>query len=439
MPPTASAEYPSNPPVYVSGGQLGTANAIFDNGAIVNVEHGRGRAYPNLLSEAPPTAAFYAAVKAAAPHAKRVLDVGCGSGIGTRLLTRDFESVVGLDSDATALAFAREYASLAELVRCDLQSAPNIEPGDAAIVCDLLGHVADPTHALRSIRAALVPGAPLVIAEPRAYPVQHLRAPVERAFSERSLASLLTQSGFTVQSWLQTESSFLSCVAVATEDGSHALFEEASAALLAGKYEVAINAYQRIVDLPTSTAQGEALILMASALLNLRDAERAVGSLLAASEITKNDPRVLSGLSQIALLTGSPRDALELAVSASEADATYPRAWKCLAESSAALGEHTGSFTAWRIAAALAPADREITTELARAAAEREDFKYAVAALERLRGYHAELGADFHVTLGWLLTLAGRRADATLEARHALLLAPKGERALDLARQLQAT
>jgi hypothetical protein len=47
--------------------------------------------------------------------------------------------------------------------------------------------------------------------------------------------------------------------------------------------------------------------------------------------------------------------------------------------------------------------------------------------LERLREFHAELNADYHVTLAWLYITAERNGDARLEAEVARVMDPESE------------
>ena len=96
------------------------------------------------------------------------------------------------------------------------------------------------------------------------------------------------------------------------------------------------------------------------------------------------------------------------------------------------------AFNAWRIATNLAPDDPEVATGLARVAAAKQNYSFAIQVLERLRGYGHALGLEFHITLGWLLLADGRKGDAVIEARYALTLAPEHEAVTELARALEA-
>jgi SAM-dependent methyltransferase len=117
-------------------------------------------------TDVPQLAPFIAALPAAA----RVLDVGCGAGVVTRmLLTREL-SVVGLDINAAAIAqLQRELPEQAFFER-DVAAADGFrlaETGFDAAICQLVisvvGDAQDRARLLRNICAALTPGAPLFL------------------------------------------------------------------------------------------------------------------------------------------------------------------------------------------------------------------------------------------------------------------------------------
>ena len=63
-----------------------------------------GEAYAKYRPEYPPELAR--ALKIAIPHAKTVLDVGCGTGQLTTLLANEFENVIGVDPSHDQIAYA---------------------------------------------------------------------------------------------------------------------------------------------------------------------------------------------------------------------------------------------------------------------------------------------------------------------------------------------
>jgi Flp pilus assembly protein TadD len=87
---------------------------------------------------------------------------------------------------------------------------------------------------------------------------------------------------------------------------------------------------------------------------------------------------------------------------------------------------------AWRHAADLAPADSAIATTFARVAADSGDGEAAIAAMEQLLDYGPQ-GADFHVTLAWLLLRESRAGDASVEAEVVRAIQPDHPMLADLA------
>lgn len=81
---------------------------------------------------------------------KRVVDVGCGSGYGSLLLSWAAASVIGIDLDPTAIAHARRHYP-----EVDYREAAADEPlgdeVDLAVCFEVLEHVADPDAVLRAI------------------------------------------------------------------------------------------------------------------------------------------------------------------------------------------------------------------------------------------------------------------------------------------------
>ena len=108
-------------------------------------------------------------------RAKRLLEVGCGVGAQTEILLRYFPDlhVTGIERSEVNLAQARSH--LGELAwaegRWDVREGDgaNLDFGsdsfDAAFLCWILEHVADPSLVLSEVRRTLKPGSPIVVTE----------------------------------------------------------------------------------------------------------------------------------------------------------------------------------------------------------------------------------------------------------------------------------
>lgn len=151
-------------------------------------------------------------------HAKRILDVGCGSGkLGLFFKAAHPEChVTGVEIDPAVAAEAG--AVLDAVVVGDIQQMSRPFPSasfDCIIFADVLEHTLDPGAILRTVRPLLVPQGVIVCSIPnmRHYTVilQLLRKGWEyadyglfdrthlRFFSRRSMERLLLESGFTIE------------------------------------------------------------------------------------------------------------------------------------------------------------------------------------------------------------------------------------------------
>lgn len=103
----------------------------------------------------------------------RVLDVGCGPGDVTFLLSRIVGAegaVIGIDTDARAVAGARSRAEAVAatnttFLHADAHTVDLDQPVDAVVGRLVLMHLPDPPAALRHLRDVLVPGGLVVFHE----------------------------------------------------------------------------------------------------------------------------------------------------------------------------------------------------------------------------------------------------------------------------------
>jgi tetratricopeptide (TPR) repeat protein len=407
----------------------------------LSVEIKRALRYPGLASEAADTRAIYAGAAELLRSAAGVLDIGCGSGLGTGVLAAHFERVCAIDVASDALEFAREYLAPSRGVEVRRAADWGVSgPGarhEAGCLIDVLGHAASPPMLLRNARRWLSDGARLFIAEPLASPTQSLLPPVLRAFSRRGLAQLLARSGWEVESWVDTIGQFVSCVARPSPESGWLDLERADLAREQGDWAAALEAYGRAGNGAAAELECEALLGAAEVRAALGDLDEVCRCLLEAARVAPNNARALAGLAELSLLSGDARQALELAVRALEQDPCDVVAMQALARGAQKL-EQADAFASWRIANALAPADIETAIELSRLAAARGQLGYAIWVLERVRAFRDDLVADFHVTLGWLYVSHGRLGEARLEAELARVKEPGSSAVRELWAELAA-
>ncbi|HYP99147.1 MAG TPA: methyltransferase domain-containing protein [Polyangiaceae bacterium] len=423
-------------PSYEFGRREAEIVARFPSGKRVAVLRGRERAYPGLRSVAPSTLPFY---ESFAPmiRGKHTIDAGSGSGLGTRILCEYAPHVTALDNDARALEFGREYVPDAEFVQADLCHGSPVDRADAAFLIDVLGHLARPEAALRGLRACLPAGSQLFVAEPKAYGSQRLLPPARGAFSQSSLTRLLLRSGFELEEVAAPGANFVALVALRSADPAIDALVEGHQQAQRNQFKAARAEFARARQSSRIDVQLEAILGEAEAAFAANDGDSAVRCYFEANGLSDSDGRALSGLAHVALATGEVDDALRLSVDALHRDPTDAHAHHVMA----VAAEHVSpadAWNSWRIAVNLAPDDLEVATGLARASAARQNYGFAIQVFERLRGYDAALGLQFHVTLAWLLLADNRKNDAAVEARYAAAIAPEDPAVTELQAAISA-
>jgi len=384
----------------------------------LSVEASRARRYPGLHAAAPDTRGLYRMAARLIELRTNVLDLGCGSGIGTAELLLCFDAVSALDQDDTAARFARAYLKDVDVAcRDGAQAAEGDARYDTVCVIDVLGHARAPLELLRGARRRLSPAGRMFVAEVRACPGQTLMPPMLRAFSPRGLESLLVRAGLDAEVW-PGAGHFVACVARLAEGDEWCWLERGDQARAAGAPAEALAAYARLVQAPKSALREEALLGCAAVYRDAGDLNSACQCLLEVLSFAPSSVRSRVGLSEFSLQSGERAQALELAVSALEADPCDRAAVQAVARAAEGLRD-VDAYATWRIASGLAPADFDTAIEVARLAASLGDLPFAIWVLERLRDFRADLPTYFHVTLSWLYLTAGRGGDARIEAEFA--------------------
>jgi SAM-dependent methyltransferase len=131
----------------------------------------------------------------------RILDVGCGCGLGLSRLSR-YGTVVGVDKQPEALRYCRSRLSSASLVRASAELLPfKRETFDLIVALDLLEHLDDDGAFLRELLYLCKPKAKVMISVP-CYQIlfsEHDKAlHHKRRYSRSGISNKALDAGFTV-------------------------------------------------------------------------------------------------------------------------------------------------------------------------------------------------------------------------------------------------
>jgi SAM-dependent methyltransferase len=130
-----------------------------DPGTTVSSGPERGRRQARML----------AAVLAGRTGAQRIVDVGCGDGSATSLVSNldAGNTVIGVDWSATALARARARGLLVVQAGVDTSGLPLPDGcADVVIMSELIEHLVDTDTAVDEVRRVLRPGGVLLLSTP---------------------------------------------------------------------------------------------------------------------------------------------------------------------------------------------------------------------------------------------------------------------------------
>jgi 2-polyprenyl-3-methyl-5-hydroxy-6-metoxy-1,4-benzoquinol methylase len=132
---------------------------------------------------------------------KRVLDIACGVGYGSKMLhLAGASSVVGVDLSEETLAYARENHQGQDLqfVCGNAEEFEWPEPFDLIVSFETLEHLPHPEQFIRQMSQLLTPEGYLILSVPLGE-TRHLDAYHLHAFSQEEVFSLMEQSGFWIE------------------------------------------------------------------------------------------------------------------------------------------------------------------------------------------------------------------------------------------------
>ena len=129
---------------------------------------------------------------------KRVLDVACGSGYGSALLTKDAARVAGVDISREAVEYASRHYGSAKILfaQADCYSLPFVSAQfDLVVAFEIIEHLTDAASFLQEARRVLAPAGLLLISTPNRLYYTEDRGEVnpfhEREFSYPEFADVL--------------------------------------------------------------------------------------------------------------------------------------------------------------------------------------------------------------------------------------------------------
>ena len=108
---------------------------------------------------------------------KKVLDSGCGYGLGSLVLDQSFASYLGADTDSTAIKWAQDHIAVVRPL-CRFRLVDDLEQleralFDVIISFEVIEHVRSPQEYLRTLKAHLADGGIILLSTPNGIFSQH--------------------------------------------------------------------------------------------------------------------------------------------------------------------------------------------------------------------------------------------------------------------------
>lgn len=413
---------------YVEGSLPGEVWAHFQSGVVVRAVRDRSCHFPGLKGSAPATLGLYRRFDELDIPANHVFDAGCGTGEGLRHLSAVYRRVTGIDRNVAVLNCAKQLAPHARLIHSDIATC-NLrrDAAQLAYVIDVLGHIESPTPALLNISRNLEGARGLCVAEPRASIGQQLEPPQCRAFTGRTLYSVLIKGGFRIEEWLNVHHDFVAGYAVSSNGEAASMLYSAESELERGRLHVAETLARRACSVDSAALRLEALLTLARVQVQRSRRDAATATLLEAQRIDPSDARPQAGLALLARASGADSQAYALA---REALALDPADLAAITSLATLLHETEPkqALQHWIAAHALAPEHEGIVARLCDAAVRVGELEVAIAALNQSRRFGSVAGGVHgSLSLAWLLLQVGRPEQAATIARQTARSYPDAE------------
>ena len=97
-----------------------------------------------------------------------LLDIGCGIGLQTKLLSRKGINIIGIDTSQQAIDFANDISDGEKFIRADINSFQSANNVDCIRLDNVIEHVDDITSFLEQMSRKLQPGGEVIIFTPNA-------------------------------------------------------------------------------------------------------------------------------------------------------------------------------------------------------------------------------------------------------------------------------